>query len=52
MPMKNQGSVPQGKNQKKANLAKDKATQRGFKELAAKTDKGKKEKNDPRDLGE
>lgn len=53
MPMKNQGSVPQGKGQKKANEQKDKNTTRELKGLVAQEHEKEqgKSKNDPRDTG-
>lgn len=51
MPMKNQGSVPQGKKQKAKNIKKDKDTTRELKGIVAKVSDTKPGKNDPRRTG-
>lgn len=51
MPMKNQGSVPQGKKQKAKNIKKGKDTTRELKGIVAKASAKKPGKNDPRVSG-
>lgn len=51
MPMKNQGSVPQGKGQKKANAKKFKDDTRELKGIFAKKSDKKPKPNDPRVTG-
>jgi len=51
MPMKNQGSVPQGKKQKTENIKKGKDTERGLKEIVAKASSKKPGRDDPRVSG-
>lgn len=51
MPMKNTGSVPQGKKQKTKNIKKDKDTTQELKGIVAKKTDKKPGKNDPRVSG-